>query len=86
MLPTIAAADRRGGGQWVGLVEVGDELLDGDDRDAVALAELEESGQAHHAAVLGDDLGDRADRLQPGEAHEVDGGLGVARALEHAAL
>ena len=37
-------------------------------------------------AVLGDDLGDRADRLEPGEAHELDGGLGVAAALAHAAV
>ena len=53
---------------------------------ALALAELDEAGQAHHLAVLGDDLGDRGDRGEPGEPHQVDGGLGVAVALAHAAV
>ena len=44
--------------------EVRDELLDRDDGHAVALAELDEAGQAHHRAVLGDDLGDDADGLR----------------------
>ena len=46
----------------VPLLQVVDERLDGDDGHALALAELDQAGQAHHLAVVGDDLGDRADR------------------------
>ena len=43
------------------------------------------SGHAGHRPVLVHDLADDAGRDQAGEAREVDGGLGLARALEHAA-
>ena len=43
-------------------------------------------GQALHRAVVVDDLGEHARGREPGEPGEVDRGLGVAGALEHAAL
>ena len=50
------------------------------------LAERDEAGKAHHLAVVGDDLGDDADRHEAGELEQVDRRLGVAGALAHAAL
>ena len=44
------------------------------------------AGQAHHLAVVGHDLADRRHRGEPGELQQVDGGLGVAVALAHAAV
>ena len=79
-----SAIDRFGGG--AGTVEVRDELLDRDDRDAFALAHLDQAGQAHHGAVLGDDLADRRDRLETRELHELDAGLGVTGAFPDAAV
>ena len=85
--PTLAGTRRRHGTvERICLVEVRDELLDRDDRHTVAFAELFEPREPHHAAVFGDDLCDRTDRLQADELHEVDGRLGVAAALTHAAV
>ena len=39
-------------------------------------------GQPHHRAVVVDQLADRADRGEPGQAAQVDRGLGVPRPLE----
>src|SRR5690606_30133946 len=64
---------------------VGDEVLDGDDRQAVLAGERDEFGQPQHAAVLAGDLDDGARRAQSGEPGEVDGGLGVAVAHQDAA-
>ena len=64
---------------------VGDEVGDGDDLQVVALAVLDEVADARHRAVVVHDLADHAGRVQAGEAGEVDGGLGLAGALEHAA-
>ena len=50
------------------------------------LAELHEVGDAGHGAVVVDDLAEHAGRVEAGQAGEVDGGLGVAGPLEHAAL
>ena len=44
------------------------------------------AGQAHHLAVVVDDLADDADGGESGELHEVDRRLGVAVALAHAAV
>jgi hypothetical protein len=69
------------------LVEVRDELLDRDDRDAVALAEFD-AGLAAASSIR---LRRRPRRsrptgLQTREPHELDRGLGVAAALAHAAV
>ena len=51
------------------------------------LAELARGrGRRAIVAVLVDDLAQHAGRVQPGHAGQVDGGLGVAGPLEHAAL
>ena len=50
-----------------------------------SLAVGDEVGHAGHRAVVVHHLADHAGRVQAGEAGEVDGGLGVAGALEHAA-
>ncbi len=55
-------------------------------QQAVLVAEALEVGHAGHRPVLVDDLAQHACRVQAGEAGKVDGGLGVAGSLEHAAL
>ena len=50
-------------------------------RGAVALEVVD----ARHRAVVVHDLADHAGRVQAGQPREVDGGLGLARALQHAA-
>ncbi|GAA3308165.1 hypothetical protein GCM10020295_69330 [Streptomyces cinereospinus] len=69
----------------LGAAAVGDQVLDGDDRQAVLAGERDQLGQAQHPAVLTGDLDDGAGRTQTGEAGEVDRGLGVAVAGEDAA-
>ena len=61
------------------------QLFDGDDDQVVLARKLEQLARAHHGAVLAHDLAAQAALLHAGMAHEVDGGLGVAVALEHAA-
>src|SRR5690606_4275751 len=63
---------------------VGDELLDGDHRQAVLVGKLAQRRPALHRAIVVDELDDQPDRRQAGEAGEVHGGLGVAAALEDA--
>ena len=53
--------------------------------DAVRRAELDEVGHARHRPVGLHDLADHAGRAHAGEPGEVDRGLGLAGALEHAA-
>ena len=65
---------------------VGDEVLDRDDPEAVLAGEGDELGEPLHRAVVVDDLGEDAGGLEPGEAREIDAGLGVAGALEDAAV
>ena len=47
---------------------------------SLRLAEFDQLGQAHHLAVVRDDLADRANRDEPGEFQQVDRRLGVAGA------
>mmetsp|Transcript_4066 Transcript_4066/g.11762 ORF Transcript_4066/g.11762 Transcript_4066/m.11762 type:complete len:226 (+) Transcript_4066:1212-1889(+) len=60
------------------------QLLDGDERDAVLLAEREALLQPHHLAVLAHELSDGRHRVLAGEAAHVVGGLRVAAPLQHA--
>ena len=55
-------------------------------QQAVLLAELDQVGDPGHGAVVVDDLAEHAGRVQAGHAGQVDGGLGVAGPLEHAAV
>ena len=62
-----------------------DQVLDGDHLDPVLLAVGNQVGNARHRPVLAHDLADHSRRIETGEPGEVDGGLGLARTLEHSA-
>ena len=68
------------------LAPVADQVGDRDHQQAVLGAEALEVGHPGHRAVVVDDLAEHAGRVQAGHAGEVDGGLGVAGPLEHAAV
>ena len=61
------------------------ELLDAHEDDAELLGKGGQLGGAHHRTVLAHDLAAQATLLHAGVAQQVDGGLGVAVALQHAA-
>ena len=65
---------------------VADQVLDGADLEAVALGEGDQVRHARHGAVVVHDLADDAGRVEAGEAREIDAGLGMAGAHQHAAL
>ena len=67
---------------------VGDQVGDGDQREVVVVGEHPQLVAAGHVALvlLRDDLAERAGGGEPGEPGEVDGGLGVPRPAQHAAL
>jgi hypothetical protein len=71
--------------ELVVLAPVGDQVGDRDHLEVVALAVGGEVGDAGHRPVVVHDLADDAGGDEPGQAGEVDGGLGLPRALEHAA-
>ncbi len=71
--------------QPLGALAVGDQVGHGDHLQLVALAVLDEVGHARHGPVVLHDLADDAGGDEPGQAREVDGRLGLAGALEHAA-
>ena len=56
------------------------------DLEPVELREGDEVGQPRHRAVFVHDLADHAGRVEPGQARDVDRGLGMAGAHQHAAL
>ncbi len=64
---------------------VGDQVRDRDHLQPVALAVGRQVGHARHRPVVVHDLADHAGRDQPGEPGEVDAGLGLPDALQHAA-
>ena len=64
---------------------VGD-LLDGDHGDPVLLREQLEVREPSRRAVVVQHLADHRDRREPREARQVDRRLGVATAIEHAAV
>ncbi len=64
---------------------VGDQILDRDHLQAVALDVGDQVGHTRHRPVVVHHLADHASRVQPGEPREIDAGLGVAGPLEHAA-
>jgi len=65
---------------------IGYEVGDGDQLEAVALFELQESVQPHHPTILVDDLAKNADGLEAGHHAQVDRSLGVARPAQDTAL
>ena len=62
-----------------------DEIGDGDHLQAVLLAVGDEVGDARHRAVVLHHLANHAGRDEPSEPGEVDGGFGLADALQHTA-
>jgi len=78
---------RRLGGHRGGVVRAppGDEVRDGDEDEAVLPGEGGGVVGAHHRAVVVDQLGDAGHLAHPGEAAQVDGGLGVPGPVQHAA-
>jgi hypothetical protein len=89
----VHARGRPGGGQARGgpvdvrlgvvLPAPGDEVLDGQQHEALGSGQPGGVGQAGHRPVVVHELGDAADRLQAGEPAQVDGGLGVPGAVQH---
>src|SRR6185436_20677117 len=61
-----------------------DQILDRDHLDPMLLAVRDEVGDTGHRPVLAHDLADDPGGIEAREAGEVDGGLGLAGALEHA--
>ena len=59
------------------------QVLDGDKGQAKALCQFHQLGGAHHGAVLPHDLAAQSAGLQPRQAAQVHGGLGVALPLQH---
>ena len=72
--------------QPLGPPPVGDEVGDGDHRQAVLLAVRHQVRNAGHRAVLVHDLADHAGRDQARESGQVDRGLGLASTLQDAAV
>ena len=64
---------------------VGDEVLDGAHLEPVFLFEADEIRQTGHGAVLFHDFANDSGGIEAGEAREIDGGLGVARAAQNTA-
>ncbi len=72
--------------QLVLVAPVPDEIGDGDELQPVRLGELLELGQARHAGLVGrHELAQHPGGVQARRRHEIDGGLGVAGALQHPA-
>ena len=63
-----------------------DQIRDRDHQQLVPLRELRQLRHPRHRPVVVHDLADDAGGIQPGDAREVDGGLGLAGAHEHAAV
>ena len=64
---------------------VGDEVADRAELQPVLAAEVLQLRQPGHGAVVVEDLAEDAGGVQAGELGEIDGGLGVAGAAQHAA-
>ena len=65
---------------------VGYEVADRDEFHSPFVGTAAEFGQSGHASVVAHYLHQGGGREQAGEACEIHGGLGVSRALQHAAV
>ena len=89
MSSPISRPDREGAeplDELLARLPVGDEVGDRDAAQPVLGGEGRDLRPLHHRAVVVGELADRRDRRQPGEPAEVDRGLGMAGAHEHAAV
>ena len=71
--------------ELLGAAPMRDQVLDRAELEAVLLAELDEVRHAGHRAVVLHDLADHAGGREPGQPREIDGALGLPRALERPA-
>ena len=71
--------------ELLGPAPVADEVGDRDEQQVVLGTEALEIGHPRHRAVVVDDLAQHPGGVEPGEPGQIDGGLGVAGPLEHAA-
>ena len=71
--------------QLFGAQAVGHQLGHGDKRQPVLPRDLLELGPARHGSVGIQDLADDPGRVEPGQAGEIDAGLGLPDPLKHAA-
>ena len=72
--------------EGVGLEPEGDQVGDGAHLQAVLAGELDDGGQAHHGAVVVHQFRQGGGGLEACQAAQVDRGLGVAGAPQHAAV
>ena len=72
--------------QMVVAQPVGDQVGNGGDLQPMTLGEGDEIGQPGHGAVVVHDLADDAGGVETGQPREIDGGLGMAGAHQHAAF
>src|SRR5688572_15034440 len=70
----------------LGVQPVCDQLRHGDEREPVLGRVSREVVALHRRAVVVQDLTDHAGGVQPGEPGEIDRGLGMANALQHAPI
>jgi hypothetical protein len=70
-----------------GLLHATDHLIDGDDRQIVGPGQVQQFVAGRHVlAVATADFAQHSCRHEPGEPHQVDGGLGMPLALEESAF
>ena len=71
--------------QLLGAAPIRDQILDGAELQPMLPAELDEVGNPGHRPVVLHDLADHPGGREPGQACEIDGSLGLARALQRPA-
>ena len=71
--------------QYLAAAAPRDQVPDRENAEPMTAREALELGQPRHAAVIGQDLAQRADRLEPGECAQVGHRLAVAGAAQHPA-
>ena len=69
-----------------GFDTIGDEILNGDNFNAVAFSDLHQLGHASHGTVGVDDFDERTDGLQACQLRQVNGGFGMAGTHQHTAV
>ncbi len=72
--------------QFLARLPVGDQLRHRDVLELVLLGERLDLRPAHHGAVVVDEFADDADRLEVRQPAQIDRGLGMAGAHQHAAV
>jgi hypothetical protein len=66
------------------VIDFFDELSNGDNRDALSLAHLQEFGEAKQFSIVTDNFTDHGNGFESGQLHEFYGGFGVTGAFFNA--